>query len=87
MDTLSKMEIETALSIRLPNCVITCILSTDRMLSINATGPEGDQFTAVNIDRTQYHGEAGINRLVREILQEMVLSRRNSRLDVSRKFG
>lgn len=87
MDTLSKMEIETVLSTHLPNCVITCTISTDSTLSVDIAGPEGDQFTAVNIDRSQYHGEAGINRLVREILQEMVLSRRTSWLDVSRKTG
>lgn len=87
MDTLSRLEIETVLASRLPNCVITCTISADSTLSIDVTGPERDQFTAVNIDRTQYHGESGINRLAREILQEMVLSRRTSWLDVSRKTG
>lgn len=76
MDTLSRSEIETLLTARLPNCKVSCTVSTDNTLSIVATGPEGDQFKAVNIDRAQYHGQAGINRLVREILEEMVLSRK-----------
>ena len=76
MDTLSRSEIETLLTARLPNCNVSCTVSADNTLSIVAIGPEGDQFNAVNIDRTQYHGQAGINRLVREILEEIVLSRK-----------
>ncbi|WP_282395761.1 hypothetical protein [Pseudomonas sp. PS01298] len=75
MDTLSRAEIETVLASRLPNCTVFCSMSADNTLSIDVAGLEGDQFTAVNIDRRQYHGEAGINRLVREILEEMVMSR------------
>lgn len=75
MDTLSRAEIETVLATRLPNCTVFCSISADNTMSIDVTGSEGDQFTAVNIDRRQYHGEAGINRLVREILEEMVISR------------
>ncbi|QYM66678.1 hypothetical protein K1X80_16615 [Pseudomonas sp. So3.2b] len=87
MDTLSRLEIETVLASRLPNCVITCTISADNTLSIDVTGPERDQFTAVNIDRTQYHGEVGINRLAREILEEMVFSRKLSGRSDSRRAG
>ncbi len=87
MDTLSRVGIETALASRLPNCKISCSISADSTLSIDVVAPEGDQFTAVNIDRSQYHGEAGINRLAREILEEMVLSRRFSRRNDSRRTG
>ncbi|MBW1249921.1 hypothetical protein I7860_24910 [Pseudomonas tolaasii] len=79
MDTLSRAEIEAVLTSRLPNCVISCTISADNTLSIDVTGPESDQFTVVNIDRRQYHGEAGINKLAREILEEMVISRQTSR--------
>lgn len=87
MDTLSRAEIETVLANRLPNCLIVCTISADTTLSVDVIGQNGDQFTIVNIERRQYHGEAGINRLVREVLQEMVLSRRTSWLEGSRKTG
>ena len=83
MDTLSKAQIEAVLSRRLPNCSITCALNVDRTLSVDVTGPDSAQFTIVNIDRTQYHGASGINKLVREILEEMVISRQASRLSGS----
>jgi hypothetical protein len=78
MDTLSKLEIEAVLSSRLPNCTISCSINPDGTLSVDVIGPESDQFTIINIDRFQYHGDAGINRLAREILEEMVMSRQLS---------
>ncbi|VVN65931.1 hypothetical protein PS726_00091 [Pseudomonas fluorescens] len=80
MDTLSKLEIEEVLSSRLPNCTISCSINPDSSLSVDVIGPESHQFTIINIDRLQYHGDAGINRLVREILEEMVISRQSSNL-------
>ncbi|CAG8863968.1 hypothetical protein [Pseudomonas fluorescens] len=80
MDTLSKLEIEEVLSGRLPNCTISCSINPDSSLSVDVIGPESHQFTIINIDRLQYHGDAGINRLVREILEEMVISRQSSNL-------
>nr|WP_232965861.1 hypothetical protein [Pseudomonas palleroniana] len=84
MDTLSRAEIETVLASRLPNCTVSCSISADNTLSIDVSGPDGDQFTAVNIDRRQYHGDSGINRLAREILEEMVISRQVYRRSASR---
>jgi len=78
MDTLNRVQIETVLASKLPNCKISCTLGADSSVSIDVMGPDGDQFTAVNINRTQYHGDAGINRLAREILEEMVFSRQFS---------
>lgn len=78
MDTLSKLEIEAVLSGRLPNCTIACSINPDGSLSVDVIGPESHQFTIINIDRHQYRGEAGINRLVREILEEMVITRKSS---------
>jgi hypothetical protein len=80
MDTLSKLEIEAILSSRLPNCTISCSINPDSSLSVDVIGPESHQFTIINIDRYQYQGETGINRLVREILEEMVISRQSSNL-------
>ncbi|MFO2463031.1 hypothetical protein OOJ96_02650 [Pseudomonas sp. 15FMM2] len=79
MDTLNRLEIEAVLSSRLPKCTISCTISADSTLSVDVTGPDSDQFTIINIDRGQYHGEAGINKLAREILEEMVISRRATR--------
>ena len=79
MDTLSKQEIEAILSDRLPNCTVSCSINPDTTLSVDVSGPDS-QFTIINIDRLQYHGETGINRLVREILEEMVISRQTSNL-------
>ncbi len=87
MDTLSRLEIEMVLASRLPNCLISCSISADNTLSIDVTGPESDQFTIVNIDRRNYHGESGISRLAREILEEMVFSRQSSRRYDSRRTG
>jgi hypothetical protein len=80
MDTMSRSELEAVLSDRLPQCTIVCSINTDGTLSVELTGPEAHQFTIANIVRLQYHGEAGINRLVREILEEMVISRQSSNL-------
>ncbi|WP_223508929.1 hypothetical protein [Pseudomonas sp. BF-RE-29] len=80
MDTLNKLEIEAVLSSRLPNCTISCSINPDSSLSVDVIGPESHQFTIISIDRLQYHGDAGINRLVREILEEMVISRQSSNL-------
>ncbi|KAA5834856.1 hypothetical protein F2A37_24975 [Pseudomonas chlororaphis] len=80
MDTLNKQELEAVLSSRLPQCTIACSINEDGSLSVDVVGPDADQFTVANVDRTQYHGEAGINKLAREILEEMVLSRQASHL-------
>ncbi|WP_431033448.1 hypothetical protein [Pseudomonas yamanorum] len=80
MDTLTKVEIHIALSARLPNCRVKCAINPDRTLSVTVLAPGADQFTIANINRAQYHGESGINRLIREILEEMVLSRQASKL-------
>ncbi|WP_321847320.1 hypothetical protein [Pseudomonas paraveronii] len=84
MDTLNRAQIEALLAKRLPNCSITCALKVDGTLSVDVTGPDSAQFTIVNVDRTQYHGAAGVNKLVREILEEMVISRQVSRRDGSK---
>ncbi|KJH85745.1 hypothetical protein UG46_14920 [Pseudomonas fluorescens] len=80
MDTMSKSELEAVLSNRLPQCTIVCSINADSSLSVEVTGPDEHQFTIANIDRIQYHGETGTNRLVREIFEEMVMSRQSSNL-------
>lgn len=80
MDTMSRMQIQEALSSRLPQCEVFCSINADSTLSICVSGPHAHHFTIVNIDRFQYHGEAGINKLVREILEEMVIARQTSRI-------
>jgi len=75
MDTMTKQEIDAVLSDRLPNCTISCMINPDGTLAVTVTGPASEQFTIINIDRLQYHGEEGINKLAREIMEEMVLSR------------
>ncbi|WP_323990582.1 hypothetical protein [Pseudomonas canadensis] len=79
MDTLTKVEVEAALSARLPNCAVHCAFNPDGSLSVTVTAHDADQFTIANINRARYHGESGINRLIREILEEMVMSRQSSR--------
>lgn len=80
MDTLTKAQIQRALSQRLRNCRVTCTINPDSSLSITVLAPDANQFTIANINRARYHGESGINRLVREILEDMVVSRKTSRL-------
>jgi hypothetical protein len=80
MDTLTRTQIEQALSERLPNCIVTCMINPDSSLSVTVLAPDANQFTIANINRARYHGESGINRLVREILEDMVVSRKTSRL-------
>ena len=80
MDTLTRTQIEQALSERLPNCIVTCTINPDSSLSVTVLAPDANQFTIANINRVRYHGESGINRLVREILEDMVVSRKTSRL-------
>ena len=87
MDTLNSAQIEAVLAKRLPNCLIVCTLNLDSTLSIDVTGPDSYQFTIVNIDRSLYHGATGINKLIREILEEMVISRQASRRTGSRRLG
>lgn len=80
MDTLTRTQIEQALSERLPNCIVTCTINPDSSLSVTVLAPDANQFTIANINRARYHGESGINRLVREILEDMVVSRKTSHL-------
>ena len=49
-------------------------------MSINVAGPGTNQFTISQIERSHYQGEEGINKLVREILEEMVMSRQTTHL-------
>ncbi|CRM87115.1 hypothetical protein [Pseudomonas sp. 22 E 5] len=79
MDTLTKAEIEAALSARLPNCAVKCAINPDSSLSVTVLAHDAEQFTIANIQRAHYHGPSGINRLTREILEEMVMSRQSSR--------
>ncbi|WP_241109977.1 hypothetical protein [Pseudomonas sp. MPFS] len=83
MDTLSKLEIETAIAQRLPNCRVACVINADSSASLDILAPGTNQFTIANIDRSRYHGASGINRLVREILEEMVVTRQLSRFSSS----
>lgn len=80
MDVLSKLELEELLSSRLPQCTITCSINGDGCLSIHVAGPGTNQFTISQVERCQYHGEAGISKLAREILEEMVMSRQATHL-------
>ncbi|MDQ0704051.1 hypothetical protein QF043_002843 [Pseudomonas sp. W3I7] len=80
MDTLTKAEIDIALSARLPNCRVKCAVNPEGNLSVTVLAQGADQFTIANINRDKYHGESGINRLIREILDEMVMSRQSSKL-------
>ena len=80
MDTLTKAQIQHALSTRLPNCTVKCAINPDGSLSVTVLAHDANQFTIANINRAHYHGEQGINRLTREILEEMVMSRQSSRL-------
>ncbi|WP_225927415.1 hypothetical protein [Pseudomonas ekonensis] len=65
---------------RLPQCIVECSINPDTTLAVEVTGPDGHQFAIANINRRCYHGEAGVAKLAREILEEMVLSRQNSHL-------
>lgn len=80
MDALSKLDLEVILSSRLPQCAITCSINGGGSLSVDVAGPGTSQFTISQIDRSHYPGVAGINKLAREILQEMVMSRQASQL-------
>jgi hypothetical protein len=80
MDTLTKAQIERALARRLCNCHVTCTINPDSSLSVTVLAPDTNQFTIANINRARYHGVSGINRLVREIMEDMVVSRKTSRL-------
>ena len=75
MDTLSKSQIESALSARLPSYRVTCSLHADGTLSAVLNGPETDHFAITGIVRAHYRGPEAIARLANEILREMVLSR------------
>nr|WP_085699858.1 hypothetical protein [Pseudomonas sp. B26(2017)] len=81
MDTMSRREIGDLLSRRLPQCTITCSINADGSLSVEVIDPVQRQFTIGNIDHSRYHGEAGINRLLREILEERIIPRRSTNLD------
>lgn len=75
MDTLSKIQIEAALTARLPSYHVECCLHSDGTLSAILTGPDSDYFAITGIIRSHYRGAESIAGLAREILEEMVLSR------------
>jgi hypothetical protein len=54
MDTLSKSQIESALSARLPSYRVTCSLHADGTLSAVLSGPETDHFAITGIVRAHY---------------------------------
>ena len=81
MDTLSKSQIESALSARLPSYSITCTLHADGTLSLVLSGPETDHFAVTGIVRAHYRGAEAIARLAHEILREMVMSRKGMRIE------
>lgn len=81
MDTLSKSQIESALSARLPSYRVTCSLHADGTLSAVLSGPETDHFAITGIVRAHYRGAEAIARLANEILREMVMSRQGMRND------
>lgn len=76
MDTLNKDQIEAALAARLPSYQVECSLHPDGTLSAILTGPDSDHFAITSIVRSNYSGADSIARLAREILEDMVLSRR-----------
>lgn len=78
MDTLSRLEIQEILARRLPQCTVSCSINPDSTLSVNVIGPALYRFSIINIDRFKYHGKEGINKLVREILEDMVIARQTS---------
>lgn len=80
VDKMTKGELEALLSNRLPQCEIICSIGSDGCLSVEVNGPNNHQFTIAKIDRSQYCGDAGASRLVREILEEMVLARQSSHM-------
>ena len=60
--------------------IAVMVLSSTQAIAAENNNPFQGALMIINIDRLQYHGEAGINRLVREILEEMVISRQTSNL-------
>ncbi|QEO79868.1 hypothetical protein [Pseudomonas brassicacearum] len=78
MNTLSALELESIPSSRLFQCTVVCSIIADGSLSVDVMGTGTNQFTIANIDRSHYRGETGINKLVREILEEMVMARQAS---------
>ncbi|KAA0942326.1 hypothetical protein FQ186_25155 [Pseudomonas sp. ANT_H14] len=79
MDTLSKSEIEAALTARLPSYNVVCTLHADGSLSAILSGPDADHFAVTGIVRAHYRGAEAIARLAHEILKEMVISRQGIR--------
>ncbi len=81
MDTLTKLQIESALAARLPSYKVTCTLHADGTLSAALSGPETDHFAITGIVRAHYRGADAIAALANQILREMVLSRQAMRND------
>ncbi|MGY2292069.1 hypothetical protein ACW9H6_20070 [Pseudomonas sp. SDO528_S397] len=75
MDTLNLSEIEAQLSRELSCCEVSCTINSDRTLSIHVAGPDFSQFTLASIDWRLYRGEDGVNRLTREIMQDVEVFR------------
>lgn len=80
LDIMTKHEIEEALSERLPQCTICCSINPDGTLTVSANGRASEEFTIINIERAHYHGDDGVTKLAREIMEEMVMSRQTSLL-------
>lgn len=55
-----------------------CSINADHNLFVEVIGRDQRQLTNANICRSRHHGKAGINRLLREILEEMIISRRST---------
>lgn len=75
MDRSSRAEIEHALGILLPEYRVKCTLNADGTASLMAEGRHGEAFAVMGLIRSHYHGKLGMQRLVRQIFEEIELAR------------
>lgn len=76
MDRLTKVDIEKALRDLLPGCTIKCTTSADGTASLLVGGADGESFAVVGLIRSDFRGEAGLNKLARFIVEDINMARR-----------
>ncbi len=81
MDRLTKAEIECALKLFLPECRVECSLNADGTAVLAVEGPHGEAFAVTGLRRSDYHGKEGLERLARQIFEDIELARNGSQPD------
>lgn len=87
MERLTRLQLESALKLRLPSYAIQCRRNSDGSLSVDLIDPESAVFTITGIVISKFVGPQGVSRLARQIVEDMALMRKGHKPAGALKCG